>query len=144
MQPSYEQLFTENAELRAENAQLKAMVNRLEKVITKLEARMAQLEEQLNQDSKNSSKPPSTDQKANRSLLTKAENRPYHPGASRYLLPASAVTSHEARCLKACPHCYSAMHATDKIFSWQQIELPEIKPLVHQIDLVTSRCPCCH
>ncbi|WP_166157955.1 hypothetical protein [Neochlamydia sp. AcF84] len=36
------------------------------------------------------------------------------------------------------------MHATDKVLSWQQIELPEIKPLVHQIDLVTSRCPCCH
>ncbi|KIC75762.1 hypothetical protein DB41_HG00170 [Neochlamydia sp. TUME1] len=36
------------------------------------------------------------------------------------------------------------MHATDKFFAWQQIGLPEIKPLVHQIDLVTSRCPCCH
>jgi uncharacterized small protein (DUF1192 family) len=151
MQPSYEQLFKENAELRAENAQLraenvqlKALVNRLEKVITKLEARIAQLEAQLNQNSKNSSKPPSTDQKANRSTTPKAGNRPYHPGASRQLLPASAVTSHEVRSVKACPHCHSAMHATDKVFSWQQIELPEIKPLVHQIDLVTSRCPCCH
>ncbi|WP_255501511.1 hypothetical protein [Neochlamydia sp. S13] len=41
MQPSYEQLFNENAELRAENAQLRAenvqlktLVNRLEKVIS--------------------------------------------------------------------------------------------------------------
>ncbi|MBS4167038.1 hypothetical protein NEOC65_002141 [Neochlamydia sp. AcF65] len=93
------------------------MVNKLEKVITKLEARMAQLEEQLNQNSKNSSKPPSTDQKANRSSLPKAGNRPYHPGASRQLLPASVVTSHEVRSVKSCLHCHSAMHATDKLFS---------------------------
>ncbi|WP_255350933.1 MULTISPECIES: hypothetical protein [unclassified Neochlamydia] len=33
MQSSYEQLFAENAELRAENAHLKAGVNRLEKLI---------------------------------------------------------------------------------------------------------------
>ncbi|MBS4171173.1 DUF6444 domain-containing protein [Neochlamydia sp. AcF95] len=110
MQPSYEQLLTENAELRA-------LINKLEKVINKLEAHIAQLEEQLNQNSKNSSKPPSTDQKANRSSLPKAENRPYHPGASRQLLPASAVTSHKVCCLKVCPHCHSDMQATDKLFS---------------------------
>ncbi|WP_368730543.1 DUF6444 domain-containing protein [Neochlamydia sp. TUME1] len=35
---------------------------------------MAHLEEQLNQNSKNSSQLPSTDQKANRSLWAKVEN----------------------------------------------------------------------
>ncbi|BBI18231.1 DUF6444 domain-containing protein [Neochlamydia sp. S13] len=125
MQPSYEQLFKENAELRAEtiqlraeSVQLKALVNRLEKIITKLEARIAHLEAQLNQNSKNSSKPPSTDQKANRSITPKAGNRPYHPGASRQLLPASAVTSHDVRSVKVYPHCHSAMRATDKVLSW--------------------------
>ncbi|BBI16870.1 DUF6444 domain-containing protein [Neochlamydia sp. S13] len=102
------------------------------------------MEEQLNQNSKNSSKPPSKDQNANRSPLLKVENRSYHSGASRQLLPTSAVSSHEVRCLKVCPNCHFAMHAADKFLSWQQIELSEIKPLVHQIDLVTSRCPCCH
>nr|WP_166157949.1 DUF6444 domain-containing protein [Neochlamydia sp. AcF84]NGY95836.1 hypothetical protein [Neochlamydia sp. AcF84] len=83
------------------------MVNKVEKVITKLEARIAQLEEQLNKNSKNSSQPPSTDQKASRSSLPKAENRPYHPGASRKLLPASAVTSQEVRSVKVCPLCHA-------------------------------------
>ncbi|MBS4171033.1 hypothetical protein NEOC95_001773 [Neochlamydia sp. AcF95] len=50
--------------------------------------------------------------------LPRVENRPYPPGASRQLLPAaSAVTSHEVRCLKVCPNCHSVMHATDKLFS---------------------------
>ncbi|BBI16783.1 Transposase [Neochlamydia sp. S13] len=102
------------------------------------------MEELLNQNSKNSSQPPSTDQKANRSLLAKVENRPYHPGARRKLLPASAVTSQEVCSIKVCPYCHAAMHATDKFLARQQIELPEIKPLVHQIDRVTSKCPCCH
>ncbi|WP_166154290.1 DUF6444 domain-containing protein [Neochlamydia sp. AcF84] len=72
-----------------ENAELKATVNRVEKVITKLETRMAQLEEQLNQNSKNSSKSPSTNQKVNYSLLPQAENRPYRSGASPILRNAS-------------------------------------------------------
>ncbi|MBS4165062.1 hypothetical protein NEOC65_000109 [Neochlamydia sp. AcF65] len=76
------------------------------------------MEKQLNQNSKNRSKPPSTGQNANRSSLPRVENRPYPPGASRQLLPAaSAVTSHEVRCLKVCPNCHSVMHATDKLFS---------------------------
>ncbi|WP_044882659.1 transposase [Neochlamydia sp. EPS4] len=136
MQPSYKQLFKENAEL-------KAAVIKLKKIISKLEVRMAQLDVQINQNSKNSSEPPSTDRKASRSSTLKTENRPYHPGANRDLLPASAVISHDARCLKVCPQYPSAMQMTDKVFSWQQIELHEIKPLVHQIDLVTCRWPHC-
>ncbi|WP_213155851.1 hypothetical protein [Neochlamydia sp. AcF65] len=78
---------------------------------------MPSLRLKLNQNSKNSSKQPSIDHKANRPITPKVKNRPYHPGANRQLLPASAVTLHEVRCLKVCPHCHSAMHATDKIFS---------------------------
>lgn len=136
MQPSYEQLYTENIEL-------KATVNRLEKVIIALEARITQLESQLNQNSKNSSNPPSSDKKPNIPSIPRKEQRPFHPGVSRQLLPESSITSRETRCIETCPRCHSIMHLTDKVFSWQQIELPQIKPLVHQIDLVTCKCPRC-
>ncbi|KIC75579.1 hypothetical protein DB42_AA00670 [Neochlamydia sp. EPS4] len=62
-----------------------------------MKARIAQLEEQLDQYSKNSSKPLTTDQEASCSSLPQAENRPYHPGANRELLPARAVISYEVR-----------------------------------------------
>ncbi|MBI3901088.1 MAG: hypothetical protein HY324_02930, partial [Chlamydiia bacterium] len=129
MRPTYDQLLEENILLKA--------------IIKKLEERIAHLEAQLNQNSKNSSKPPSSDKKANLPPPQKKEKRPYHCGISRQLLPESAVTSHERRCVEICPRCRSKLIHTDHISKWQQIELPFIKPLVHQIELVTSKCPCC-
>lgn len=67
MRLTYEQLFEENKWLRAENRALKAMIK-------KLEERIAHLEAQLNQNSKNSSKPPSSDRKANLPLPEKVVN----------------------------------------------------------------------
>lgn len=129
MKPTYEELETRIAE----QAQL----------IKQLLERIAKLEDQLNKNSKNSSKPPSTDQKSSRSSDKKKERRSYHPGASRQLLPETAVTSRETRTVKQCSRCGSSMISTGKVLSWQQIELPEIKPLVHQIDLHTCQCQNC-
>lgn len=137
MNPSYDDLL-------AENAVLKSTVSRLEIVIKKLEERITDLEARLNQNSKNSSKPSSTDKKPNRREKSKDEKRPYHPGANRQLLPANAVTSQETRLIETCPRCRSIMQPTKDIFSWQQIELPVIKPLVHQINLVLCKCSNCH
>ena len=130
MKPTYEELQIENAKLKA--------------CIQKLEERIAALEARLNQNSKNSSKPPSSDQKRNKEPAKDKEKKAHHTGASRKLLPESEVTSREIRAIENCPHCLSSMNPTGEVFSWQQIELPVIKPLVHQIDLVTSKCPCCN
>lgn len=129
MKPTYEELETRIAEQ--------------DKLIKQLLERIANLEDQLNKNSKNSSKPPSSDQKASSPSNTKKECRPFHLGASCQLLPESFVTSRESRKVEQCPHCRSEMMVTDEIVSWQQVELPEIKPLVHQIDLHTCRCPTC-
>lgn len=56
MKPSYEQLEQELQAARDEIAQLKALLK------SALD-RIAELEAQINRNSKNSSKPPSTDQK---------------------------------------------------------------------------------
>lgn len=123
--------------------QLEAKVTEQEKLIKQLLERIANLEDQLNKNSKNSSKPPSSDQKPSKPPGEKKERRPYHPGASRKLLPESAVTSRDVRKIEQCSRCGSSMTSTGKVFSWQQVELPEIKPLVHQIDLHTCRCSHC-
>lgn len=137
MNPSYDDLL-------AENAVLKSTVSRLEAVIKKLEERISDLEARLNQNSKNSSKPSSTDKKPNRKEKPKTEKRPYHPGANRQLLPSNSITSQETRLIETCPLCRSFMQPTEDIFSWQQIELPVIKPLVHQINLVLCKCSNCN
>ena len=124
-------------QLLEENALLKAMIKKLEEKISHLEA-------QINKNSKNSSKSPSSDKKPNLPLSQKKEYRPYHPGASRQLLPESEVTSRDVRKVAYCPRCRSVMQATEEVLKWQQIELPPIKPLVHQIELVTCLCPRCH
>lgn len=136
MEPTYEELKAENTALKIEVSELKALVKQL------LE-RIADLESQLNKNSKNSSKSPSSDQKSNLPPKKRKETRPFHPGASRQLLPESMVTSHTDRRVDACPRCCSAMLSTGEIIKWQQIELPEIKPLVHQWNLHVCQCPNC-
>jgi hypothetical protein len=129
MEPTYE-------ELKAENAELKALIKQLL-------ARIADLESKLNKNSKNSSKPPSSDQKSNLPRIQRKETRPFHPGASRQLLPESMVTFQTERKIDTCPRCRSAMATTGKIVKWQQVEFPEIKLLVHQLNLHECQCPNC-
>src|SRR4051794_40737347 len=117
---------------------MKPTYEQLEQVILELKAKIEQLEARLNKNSSNSSKPPSLDQKGN----TPNNERPkkqgaHHPGASRQLLPAQMVTSREARGLDTCPRCHSPMEPTGESIKWQQVDLPQIKPLVHEIELLT-------
>lgn len=130
MQPTYEELLKENNELKA--------------LVQQLLERIADLEAQLNNNSKNSSKPPSSDQKSNIPRIKRKDIRPFHPGASRQLLSDSMVTSQTERKIELCPRCRSKMDETGEVVKWQQIELPEIKPLVHQWNLHVCQCPKCH
>jgi len=136
MEPTYQELKEENAALRKENAELRALIQQL------LE-RIAVLEAKLDQNSKNSSKPPSSDQKSNLPKIKRREIRPFHPGAKRQLLPESMVTSRTERHIDTCPRCRSMMESTGEIKKWQQVEFPEVKPNVHQWDLHICRCPNC-
>lgn len=137
MKPTYEELFALVQTLSKQCFEYQQTIKRLEK-------RVADLESQLKKNSKNSSKPPSSDQKSNLPPRQKKEVRPFHPGASRQLLPDSMVTSQTERHVDTCPRCRSTMTPTGEVIKWQQIELPEIKPLVHQWNLHVCQCPNCH
>lgn len=136
MQPTYDELLEENR-------QLKEIIKRLEMIIAEQASRIAELESRLNKNSKNSSKSPSSDQKPNLLRRQPKEQRPFHPGASRQLLPENRLTSLEQRKIEICPRCDVAMESTGRVLKWQQVELPEIRPLVHQIECLGSRCPRC-
>jgi transposase len=125
-------LEAENAALRAENEVLKA-----ENTV---------LREKLGQPPKtptNSSKPPSTANKANgdgkkAAAKVKAHagaHRPLHPTPSRRL---DAILDH-------CPHCQAGVAgvAQTAAQSYDRIEIPEIKPDVTRVTLYGGVCPCC-
>lgn len=123
--------------------ELEKKIEEQDKLIKELRELVSNLQDQIGKNSKNSSKPPSSDQKPNLSSDQKKNQPSYHPGASRQLLPESAVTSRDIRKVEKCSQCGSSMIPTGAVSCWQQVELPEIKPLVNQIELHTCRCSHC-
>lgn len=132
--PTYEQLEQKILQLEQKISQLQAVIEVLQK-------ENAQLKSRLNQNSRNSSRPPSTDQKSNSPDPERPkQSSPHHPGANRKLLPENMVTSYETREITTCPRCRSKMEPTEESSKWQQVEIPPIAPSVHQIELRTCRC----
>lgn len=150
MKPTYEELETRNQELDARNKELDARNKELEARCQKLEElfkkaldRIADLEEQLNRNSNNSSKPPSTDRKAN-TRPSKKGNRKPRQGTTRALLPLDQVDKHEICEAHECPHCGSAdLACKGDPTILQQVELPEVKGIVTQFDLHNYHCRTC-
>lgn len=145
--PSYQELEALVAELRAQNRAL--------------EERVAELERQSGRNSSNSSLPPSSDPP-----LTRAERRrrareklkqmskqqrkpggqPGHGGKHRAIVPTERVdrrTEHLPT-VCGCGHRFTGCEErVDDPVIHQQWELPPIRPLIFQYDLVRLCCPCC-
>lgn len=133
MNPTDEQLLEENRRLREENRQLKAR-------IVALEALILDLQERLNLNSKNSSKPPSTDQKPPHTLLKKGGAQEGHPGHFRALTtPQKVVESKPEKCSRCgCTHL-----RIDKPWIFQQIELPPLKMCITEYRCFRAVCQNC-
>ncbi len=133
------------AELRAENAVLREEIEELKR--------------RVSQDSTNSSRPPSSDppksraerRREAREKLKKLSQRepggqPGHEGKHRSLVPAERVdrrTGHlPERC--DCGHSFdgSEKRVGDPLLH-QRWELPPMRPLIFQYDLIRLCCPCC-
>jgi len=134
------QLEQENAMLRAENAALRAEN-------TELKERLRQIEELLGLNSKNSSKPPSSDLKGKSKLGSlKPKNRggqKGHKGHHRELWPQDKVSE-----TVLCPpqnqcSCGGEIHLTGKAYIHESFELPEIEPIVTHYHLQSGCCQSC-
>lgn len=84
--------------------------------VAELEARLAQLEARLHQNSRNSSRPPSTDLPSQRPPLRprapsgrQRGGQPGHPGSTRQLKPPSEVTYCVPLVPAVCAHCQAAL-----------------------------------
>lgn len=130
MKPSYE-------ELEAELIQTKELLKlALEEI--------AILKEKLNINSKNSSKPPSSDQKGNTSSENKKKRKP-RKGIARSPFPPERVDRHVDCTQENCPHCgSSSIQLNDGAHEiLQQAELPEVKAIITQYLLRKYSCSSC-
>jgi transposase len=133
-QPSYEVLAAENAVLR--------------ELIAGLEARIGDLEARLNRNSKNSSKPPSSDSPfvKPKSLRGKSGRRaggqPGHPGATlrQVARPTRSVTHEPA----ACGGCGGDVAGAPivGVERRQVFDLPKPAAEVTEHEIVSRRCAC--
>ena len=112
------------------------------KVIVRLVKRVEELEERLNLNSKNSSKPPGTDQKKNK-RGPKGGAVKGHPGHFRKLFSEEQVLSRVVSPLRTCEHCGSRRLKRKPSQVFQQVELPEIRPIVTQIECERAQCTQC-
>jgi len=144
------ELRAENAAVRAENA---ALVERVE-----------ELERRLSQDSRNSSVSPSSDppkSRAERRREARAKakelakrdgerrqpgGQPGHPGTHREMVAPERVDQRTEHLPDGCScghrFCGGEERVDDPVVH-QKWELPPVRPLIFQYDLVRLRCPCC-
>jgi len=150
MKPTYEQLEVELAETKAELAETKAELIETKRKLdeaTKLLMialdEIADLKEKLNLNSKNSSKPPSTDQKPNTSLKLRKKRKP-RKGITRSNYPPERV-DRSIECIReTCPYCGSQSienEGTPEAF--QQAELPEVRAIITEYLLCKYSCKDC-
>lgn len=138
MNISYEKLLIEVRFLRSEVSSLK-----IEN--TQLREENAQLKEQLKLNSKNSSKPPSTDQKGTNDVPKKKGGaKPGHPGHFRPLFLETQVDVFVNLKAESCPSCGAIVEPSGELPSiHQQVEIAPKPYIVTQYNRESFYCPCC-
>lgn len=156
MQPTYDELSTQNqilvqklSEALAVIEVLQTEIKDLKTEVTSLKAKIKGLEEKLSTNSSNSSKPPSQDPfrpiRRKKKTGRRRGGQPGHSGHHRNLYPLEQIqTVHDLR-PTACPNCQSnefceGVVSTD---TRQVIELPDAPPQITQFDIHTCQCVRC-
>ena len=143
MKPTYQQLETDLAETKAELIETKRKFDEATKLLKQALAEISNLKEQLNLNSKNSSKPPSTDQKAN-TAIKESKKRMSREGISRSVYPPERVDKRVNCTREMCPHCGSkAVQSLGMAESLQQAELPEMRAIITEYLLHKYCCNHC-
>ena len=141
-------------------AELEALVAELRADNRALLERVEELERKLSRDSRNSSKPPSSDPPASRAerrrlareqvkkLSTrKPGGQPGHEGKHRQMAPAERVDRRSEHLPGACSGCGHDFDGCEQRVGdpviHQKWELPQVRPLIFEYRLLRLRCPGC-
>jgi transposase len=118
-------------------------------LIEQLLVRLNELEAQLNRPpttSRNSSQPPSRDQKSDRVSSKRRRRRGAKPGHAKAERPLSDTPDQvvEAR-VSECAHCQADLREVEaeRVFRRQIVELPVVRPLVLETRQHEVCCPAC-
>jgi len=151
MRPSYEEIETELTQTKEELSQTKKELSRtkeelcrLQELLKKAFEEIANLQEKLNLNSKNSSKPPSTDQKGN-TPQKPPKKKKKRKGVSRASFPPERVDKQVECTEQNCPHCGSSSIGLNDLLPeiLQQVEIPEVKAIVTEYLLCKYHCRSC-
>lgn len=140
-----DQTKAELGHTKAELDQTRELLKKALEEISKLSDEVTKLKEQITRNSKNSSKPPSSDQKGNTNLNQPKKERKKRKGKARIPFPPERIDLHIQCSQKNCPHCGSSTIQLNgqppEIL--QQAELPEIKATVTEYQLLKYGCTDC-
>lgn len=151
MKLTYKQLEIEFVKTKIELSQTKIELRKTTSLLKKaleqislMQKEISDLKDKLNKNSKNSSKPPSTDQKLNLPSQS-SKKRKGHKGITRFLFPKEKIDK-TIKCIhEKCPHCGSKSIKELSIPEiLQQIELPEAKAIITEYILKKYQCLCCN
>lgn len=126
-----------------------AYIRALEARVVTLEGMMQALQEQLNQTSRNSSRPPSSDPSHSKQPRRPRSTRrrggqPGHPGHTRTLVPVDEVDEVVVIKPAQCTHCQAPLSGDDPTpWRHQVIEIPPIKPVVTEYQWHQLVCAAC-
>ena len=144
-----ERLAAENAALRTRNAELEAAVARLQARIGELEHRVTQQMAKLAANSRNSSKPPSSDGPATPPRPRKKSGRkrggqPGHEGTTRAMVPVEQVDEVVDCRPTACEACGALLMGDDPAPERRQvIDIPKPRVIVREYRLHQLVCLAC-
>ena len=123
------------------------LISALQAQVRALQDQVRQLQERLNQNSTNSSKPPSTDPpgvKRRPPRLPSGRKPGGQPGHQRQQRPALPPDQTEVLKPAQCRRCGHALRGNDpQPLRHQVLELPPIRPQVTEYQLHRLRCPRC-
>jgi len=130
---------------------VQAYIRTLEARVADLEATVQRLLERLQQDSHNSSRPPSSDppqalKPRSRRMPSgrKRGGQPGHPGQSRGLRPLEEVETMVPVKPTHCAHCQHPLAGDDPQPQRHQVtEVPPVKPVVTEYQMHRLVCPAC-
>jgi len=138
------QTKTELSQTQAELSQMQALLKTALKEIDRLVQEVARLKEQINKNSENSSKPPSTDQKGNVNPDQPKQKRKGSKRKAKISYPAEKIDHYVECYLDNCSHCNSVfIQWTGDSEKLQQAELPEVKAVITEYELLKYSCFSC-
>jgi transposase len=135
--------------IRAYIETLEGQVQTLTSMVHTFQEQVRTLEERLNQTSRNSSRPPSSDppqpQRPRRPPGTRRRGgQPGHPGHTRPLVPVEEVDEVVVLKPTQCRSCQAPLSGDDASpFRHQVIEIPPIKPVITEYQWHQVTCPAC-